>query len=78
MTELEFCLSSARALLCLGDTTSRASGAQPYISRALATTVDPRLRCRLSAVERSIARGRIDVARRWLIKSIDYCNSRRR
>ena len=72
VTDTEFTLRTARALL-----PTRSEGAVVFINRALAGTVDPRLRNLVSPVLSMIERKDFEAAARWLDRAIEYERSRR-
>ena len=74
VTDIEFCLKSARALL----PGAQAQLAIVFVRRAVEATVDPRLRTRLSPIPEMIENQHIDEAKRWLTRAIDYEAGRRR
>jgi hypothetical protein len=71
VTDVEFCLNTARALLPDLDK------ATVFVNRALANTVDPRLRFLLLPALAAIGRKDTEAAARWLDRAISYEQSRR-
>ena len=71
MSDIGFCLSIARALL------PNLEKAAVFVSRALADTVDQRLRFLLQPALAAITRKDADAAARWLDRAINYRQSRR-
>ena len=71
MSDVEFCLGLARALL------PNLEKAAVFVNRALADTVDQRLRFLLLPVLAAIARKDAESATRWLDRAINYEQSRR-
>ena len=72
MTEIEFLLRTARALLPAFRTQ-----AMGLISRALDLTSDPRLRFLLTPALSALQRNEAKVARNWLDRACDYEQTRR-
>jgi hypothetical protein len=71
VTDLEFCLNVAGALL------PDLEKAAVFISRALAETVDPRLRSLLIPALSAIEQNDPEAAARWLDRAMNYGRSRR-
>ena len=72
VTRAEFTLRTARALL-----PARPERALVFINRALAETVDPRLRNLISPALSMLERNNVEAAGRWLDRAIEYERARR-
>ena len=71
VTDLEFCLSVARALL------PNLEKAAVFLNRALGETVDQRLRSLLLPALSAIEQNDLEAAARWLDRAMNYERSRR-
>jgi hypothetical protein len=71
VSDVQFCVSMARALL------PNLEKAAVFVKRAIADTVDQRLRFHLLPVLSAIARNDAEAAARWLDRAISYERSRR-
>jgi hypothetical protein len=72
VTDVEFCLNTARTLLPYLDK------AAVFVNRVLADTVDQRLRFLLLPALAAIERNDAEAATRWLDRAIDHERSRHR
>ena len=72
VTEIEFCLRTARALL-----PTKPDRALIFLNRILADTVDPRLRSLVTPVLTMIDRNDLEAAGRWLDRALRYDEARR-
>ena len=72
MSDIEFCLGIARALM------PNLEKAPVFINRVLAETMDPRLRFLLQPAIEAIERGDLEAAAKWLDRAVLYEQSRRR
>jgi hypothetical protein len=72
VNDVEFCLRMARALL-----PTRPLKAATFVNRALAETVDPRLRFLVLPAVSMIENYDIEAADRWLDRALKYHEARR-
>jgi len=72
VTDVEFALQTARALL-----PTFPEKALLFLNRALAATVDPRLRSLVSPALTAIERSDADAAIRWIDRALNYDQTRR-
>ena len=72
VTDIEFCLRTARALL-----PTKPEKAAIFVKRVVAETADPRLRFLVSPVLLMIQEKDVEAAGRWLERALSYHEARR-